>query len=91
MSGPSFQENGPSVLGGTLKVVAAVALIAVAAATWLSGQLVDGSGHTRLAAALTRGLDEPLTTGSLANGAGATRLDPCTIAATMNGSATRAR
>lgn len=81
MSASDQGAASPSILGGTLKVVASVALVAVAGATWLSGTTGDKSGQSRLTSALSRGFDEPATTGSIGSGANATRLDPCTAPA----------
>ena len=91
MSGFRVEGRGPSILAGTLKLAGAVAFVAVAAATWLSAPAVDGTGQTRLAAVLSRGVDEPLTTGSIANSANATRLDPCALPTPTGAAMSRAR
>ena len=78
-------EKQPSILGGTLRAVGAIACVAVAAATWLSSTTGDGAPRTALASARSRGFEEPATTGSIVKGANATRLDPCIAVSATSG------
>jgi hypothetical protein len=60
-----------SLLGGTLKVALVVGLAAVAAADWLSRASLDRAVPRDFAGR------DPVITGSVAEAAERTRLDPC--------------
>ena len=68
----------PSIVIATIKTVAAVGLLSWLAAGWLSDATRDHATLGRLAANISRGSDDPLTTGSISRRADATRIDPCT-------------
>jgi hypothetical protein len=69
--------EGPDLLGGTLKLVLALGALGYLAAQSFSDKPLDYSGLSRLAAEVARKLPDPATTGSVAQSARATRLDPC--------------
>ena len=79
MDSLSDGAGGPPIFMGTLKIAAAVAFAASCLCVWLSwsppGSLQPA---VRMAAAL-RGLDDPVTTGSITKAAASARLDPCGI------------
>lgn len=68
----------PSIAAATIKTVAAIGLLSWLAAGWLSDATRDHATLGRLAANISRGFDDPLTTGSITRRAASTRLDPCT-------------
>ncbi len=61
----------PSLLGGTLKAALVVGLAALAAADWLSRAGLDRASPRDVAGR------DPVFTGSVAEAAERTRLDPC--------------
>ncbi len=63
------------MLSTTIKVVFAIGFLTFAASQWLYSQ-TDRIALSRLADEVA-GREDPLTTGSLAGAAQATRLDPC--------------
>lgn len=68
----------PSISIATLKIVAIVGLLSWLATAWLSDATRDYATLGRLAANVSRGSDDPLTTGSIGKRMETTRLDPCT-------------
>ena len=75
-----FSRKGrPALLWSTIKATAAIAFLATFVTGWLSSETFDRSALVRLAGAITPSgaLDDPATTGSLAQAAGGARLDPC--------------
>ena len=79
MSPDGDAKPRPKILLATVKTVAAVGLLSVGAATWLSRSHLDRDGLARLAGAQFRGIDDPVTTGSVSRSAAAARLDPCAL------------
>ncbi len=79
MSAEGDAKPRPKVFLATVKTVAAVGLLSIGAASWLSRTNLDRDGLARLAAAQFRGLDDPVTTGSISRSAAGTRLDPCVL------------
>jgi len=69
--------EGPNLLAGTLKVALALASLGYLAAHSFSEKPLDYSGLSRLASEVARKLPDPSTTGSVAQSARLTRLDPC--------------
>jgi hypothetical protein len=69
--------EGPHLISGTLKVALALGALAYLASHSFSDKPFDYSGLSRLAADVTRKLPDPGMTGSLAQSARSTRLDPC--------------
>jgi hypothetical protein len=69
--------EGPNLISGTLKVTLALAALGYLAAQSFSGKPLDYGGLSRLAGEVARKLPDPATTGSVAQSARATRLDPC--------------
>lgn len=66
-----------SVLIWTVKTTAAVGCLSYLASSWLAGPATDGGTVSRLASVISRGTDDPVTTGSIIRGAGSAKLDPC--------------
>lgn len=80
MFGSSEGGDGrPSLLAGTIKTVVVVGALSYLAAGWLSSASQDHQTLTRLAASASQGVPDPLTTGSIAGRANATRIDPCAL------------
>ena len=69
--------EGPNLLAGTVKVALALGALGYLAAQSFSDKPLDYNGLSRLAADVARKLPDPSTTGSVAQSARATRLDPC--------------
>ena len=69
-----------ALLRGTVKAVAAIAFLSYCAADWLSSGALDRGGLAHLAAggSASRAVDDPATTGALAQAIGRAKLDPCT-------------
>ena len=71
-------ESGrPSIVIATVKSVVVVGVMSWLAAGWLSTSVKDNETLTRLAGNISRGVDDPLTTGSIAGRGDSTKLDPC--------------
>ena len=70
----SSDGEGPALLLATVKAAAAIGLLSVLAAQWLSSGAFDQASLTRLAAEAVR---EPATTGSILKAANGQKLDPC--------------
>jgi hypothetical protein len=70
-------SGGPNLLAGSLKAALALAALGYLAAHSFSSQPFDYKELTRLAADVARKLPDPSMTGSVAQSAKATRLDPC--------------
>ncbi|WP_375458219.1 hypothetical protein [uncultured Enterovirga sp.] len=71
------QEDGrPSIIASTIKSVVIVGTLSVLAAGWLSSA-TDNQTLSRLAANASRGVEDPLTTGSISSRANAVKIDPC--------------
>jgi hypothetical protein len=66
-----------SLLGWTLRTVAAVTALSFVAGSWLAGPGLDNGTLTRLASLISPGADDPMTTGSIIPNAGGAKLDPC--------------
>ncbi len=68
-----------ALLRSTVKAVAAVAFLSYCAADWLSSGAFDRGSLKRLATNVGGPQDaaDPVTTGSLADAAKGTKLDPC--------------
>ena len=69
--------EGPNLLAGTLKLALGLAALGYLAANSFSDKPLDYSGLSRLAGEVARKLPDPAMTGSLAQSARSTRLDPC--------------
>jgi hypothetical protein len=69
--------DGPNLLSGTLKIALALAALGYLAAHSFSSERLDYKGLSRLAADVARKLPDPAVTGSVAQSARGTRLDPC--------------
>jgi hypothetical protein len=67
----------PSLLSGTLKIALALAAVGYLATRSFSSERLDYKGLSRLAADVAKRFPDPAVTGSVANSARATRLDPC--------------
>jgi hypothetical protein len=67
----------PNLLAGTLKVALALAALGYLAAHSFSSERLDYKGLSRLAADVARKFPDPAITGSVAQSARATKLDPC--------------
>jgi hypothetical protein len=65
----------------TIKVAAAISIMAFVAVNWLSHDRLDQHTLGRLAADASRRGGDPVTTGSIGAAARATRLDPCALPA----------
>lgn len=76
---PSEEGGRPSILMTTLKSVLSIGLLSWLAGVWLSGVAQDQPTLARLASNVSKGQDDPLTTGSIANRAGSTKIDPCAL------------
>lgn len=72
----SNREERPTLLIGTIKVAAAIGVLSVLAANFLSDGAFDQGRLARLAAAA---VNEPQMTGSITKAASQTRLDPCAV------------
>ncbi len=70
-------NEGPNLLAGTVKVALALGALGYLGARSFSDKPLDYSGLSRLAGEVARKLPDPVTTGSLAQSARSTRLDPC--------------
>jgi len=79
MLGADDERRSRSVLMWTVKTVAAVGFLSFCASTWLASPGRDGGTLARLAGATSRPADDPVTTGSILKGAGASKLDPCVL------------
>ncbi len=77
MFGFTREDGRPSLLGGTIKSVAIVGALSWLAAGWLSSAVHDQGTLSRLAGNVSRGFEDPLTTGSIGSRANAAKLDPC--------------
>lgn len=71
------EDEKRSLLGWTLKSVAIIAGLSWLASGWLASATRDQDTLARLAQNISRGVTDPLTTGSLAGKAASSRLDPC--------------
>ena len=69
--------DGPNLLSGTLKIGLALAALGYLVAHSFSSERLDYKGLSRLAADVARKFPDPGVTGSVAQSARATRLDPC--------------
>jgi hypothetical protein len=67
----------PNLLAGTLKVALALGALGYLAAHSFSSERLDYKGLSRLAANVARKFPDPAMTGSIAQSARATKLDPC--------------
>ena len=73
-----FEREGgtrPSLVLTTVKAAAVIVGLCWFATNWISST-TDRQSLARLAASISRG-EEPTTTGSIGQKAGATRIDPC--------------
>ena len=77
MLGFSGDGDGPNLLAGTFKVALALAALGYLAAHSFSSERLDYKGLSRLAADAARKLPDPALTGSVAQSAKSTKLDPC--------------
>jgi hypothetical protein len=71
--------EGPNWLAGTVKAALALAALGYLATHSFSEKPFDYGGLSRLASEVARKLPDPATTGSLAQSARSTRLDPCVV------------
>ncbi len=71
--------EGPNLLAGTFKVALALAALGYLATHAFSEKPLDYNALSRLAADVARKLPDPGTTGSVAQSARSTRLDPCVV------------
>lgn len=78
MTNMSREEAKRPLISWTLKCVVIIGGLSWLASGWLSSTTRDRDSLSRLTANISNGLDDPLTTGSVARNAGATKLDPCT-------------
>ena len=69
--------EGPNLLAGTFKAALALAALGYLAAHSFSSERLDYKGLSRLAADVARKLPDPSATGSVAQSARTTKLDPC--------------
>jgi hypothetical protein len=69
--------EGPNLIAGTFKVMLALAALGYLAARSFSSDRLDYKGLSRLAADVARKFPDPAMTGSVAQSARSTRLDPC--------------
>lgn len=77
-----WESHGGSTLAGIAKVSAAIALLSVIAANFVSTQTagLDSERLTQVGAAAAKGQPiDPLVTGSIRKSAAETRLDPCVL------------
>ena len=75
----SGEERRSSLLSGTVKAVVVIGVLSWMSAGWLSSASHDGDTLARLASNISQGRQDPLTTGSIAGRASATRIDPCAL------------
>ena len=80
MSESQSEGKRPGLLATTAKSVLVIGALSFLAANWLSSVPLDQGGMGRLASNVSRGVEDPVTTGSLGRNAAATRLDPCSTA-----------
>lgn len=76
MFGSPDEDGKTSLIASTVKTVVIVGALSYLAAGWLSSAS-DNQTLARLAQNVSRGLGDPLTTGSIADQAKMTRIDPC--------------
>ena len=69
--------DAPNLLAGTFKVALALAALSYLAAHSFSSERLDYKGLSRLAADVARKFPDPSITGSVAQSARTTKLDPC--------------
>ena len=77
MFGGNGEDGRPSIIGSTLKSVVVIGALSYLAAGWLSAVTHDNQTLSRLAQNVSKGLNDPLTTGSIDKKSNAVRLDPC--------------
>jgi hypothetical protein len=70
-------EGRRSLLGWTIRTVAAVTVLSFMAGSWLAGPGLESGVLTQLASLTSRGADDPMTTGSIVPNAAGAKLDPC--------------
>lgn len=70
-------ERKRPLFAWALKSVAIIGGLSLLASGWLSSMTRDRDTLSRLATNVSRGVEDPLTTGSVAGRAAGAKLDPC--------------